>query len=181
VQGHVQEAHVGQQLAQLLGVPPVAGQHHQPAHLGEAAVVVADAQDGVPEVPIQGLAVALLLEDVEEDVGGLAAAVLGEDHRRSHHPVGAAGIALAQHEQQLALGGGQLAREGLHRDVDHLRQPLRIVGQVHRVEVLRRRDHGGQVGLLGGADEEHGRSLLDPRDRGDATLNGEQGRKHRDR
>jgi hypothetical protein len=155
----VEEAHRHQQPADPLGVAAELGQHHQPADLRQSLVVVADAQHAVDEVTIERLAVALLLQHVEVDVGRLAAAVLGEDHRRSHHPPA---VALDRHEHVAAIVGGRRhgprrgGRERPLRSLDDLRQRVAIVRQVHRIEVSRRALK--VVDVLGGdvADDEAG-------------------------
>ena len=81
VQPDVEEAHVGEPLAERLGLAPIARVQHEPADLRRAVVVVADAQDLVDEVLVERLRVALVVHHVEEDVRRAAGAVLRVDHR----------------------------------------------------------------------------------------------------
>ncbi len=122
VQPDVEEAHVGEPLAERLGLAAVVGVQHQPADLGRAVVVVADAQHLVDEVLVERLGVALVLHDVEEDVRRAPRAVLRVDHR------GADDLLLRvvdEDEQVLALEDVELAVEGLARLLDQLLEDAR--------------------------------------------------------
>ncbi len=140
--------------AQAFRVAAQLGTQHQAADLGQALVVVADAQDPVREVQVQRLAVALFVQHVEEDVRRAARAVLGEDHRRPQHR---AVRAVGRHEHEATVGQRQLLRERGARSLDDGRQRGAVVGKVDRIQV-----HGGPlevVEVAGGdvAEQEHGR------------------------
>ncbi len=132
VTGEIDEAHEGQRAAQALGVAAKLRPQHQTADLGQPFVVVPDAQNLVGEVAIQRLAVALLFEDVEEDVRRAPAAVLREDHRGPRH---FAGADVGRHEDEAAVRHRQLTGERGARALDDGRQRRPIVGQVHGVQV----------------------------------------------
>src|SRR3954468_13715415 len=78
VHGDEEETHVAELLAGLL-LLPIGRIDDEPAYLGRPVEVVSDGEHPVLEVPIDALAVVLLLVHVEEDVRRVASAVLGDD------------------------------------------------------------------------------------------------------
>ena len=111
----------------------------------------------MPKVPVKRFAIALLFEYVEKDVRSLAAAMLGKNHRSPDDTL-VVGVPRDEHEQEFALLPFELPRKRSLGALDGLREPLRIVGQVHRVEVLCSPDNRRQIGRSRPSDVEHGGS-----------------------
>ena len=85
------------------------------------------------KVLVERLRIFLLLDDVEIDVGGIAPAELGDDHRRADQPFFPV---VGEHEHVLAfLGVFDLAGKAALRQIDDLANGLAIVGKVDGVEV----------------------------------------------
>ena len=106
---------------------------------------------------VQRLAVALLVEDVEEDVRRAAAAVLGEDHRRPDAPAAAAGRPSSRTRSSDPATGSSPANDALRTTRDRCsRQRRAVVGQVHRIQVNRRALKIVQIAGRDVAKQEHG-------------------------
>jgi hypothetical protein len=88
-------------------------------------------------VPVQRLRVALVLEDLEEDVGRPPGAVLGVDRRRADDPIR---VDVDQDEQVFALEDRDLTVEGAARGLEDAGELVTVVREVDRVEVARDRD-----------------------------------------
>ena len=98
------------------------------------------------EVPVDALAVVLLLVDVEEDVRRVASAMLGDDERAPDHLLP---CDVLEDEEVLPLERiADASVERAARLVDRLRQLLLVVGQVHRVQLAGEPVEAVQVALL---------------------------------
>src|ERR1700722_7332322 len=145
--GHEEKAHVAELLSGF-ALAAVALANDQSADLGGSLVVVADAQHGVPEVLVDGLAVVLALADLEIDVRCLEGAVLSDDHRRAHDRAGAM-LTVGQNEQVRPVEGvANSAAEAANRLVDQLPADPLIVGQIDAVELGAQALESWQIGAL---------------------------------
>ena len=143
--GDEEEADVAQLLARLV-LLPVGGIDDEPSDLRRPLEVVPDGQHPVLEVPVDALAVVLLLVDVEEDVGRVPGTVLRDDERAPDHLL--PGDVL-EDEDILALERvADPSVEGAGRPIDGLREVLLVVGQIDRVELASELVQPGQVALL---------------------------------
>ena len=99
---------------------------------------------------IERLRILLLFDDVEIDVGSVATAELGDDHRRADQPLLAH---IGEDEDVLTLFGiSDLPGETALRQIDDFADGFAVVGQVDGVEMARDVEELLFVGWLDTAD-----------------------------